>query len=91
MTGFSLISAVAGAYFPEHAPKSVNLSSLKHLEWGRATEVRRRAFPPCSQFFRLNHFTESLKQAELVTDLVMSNLLHITQFALHKQYCKQFC
>jgi hypothetical protein len=63
MTGFSLISAVAGAYFPEHAPKSVNLSSLKHLEWGRATEIRRWAFPPCSQFFRLNHFTESLKQA----------------------------
>jgi hypothetical protein len=63
MTGFSLIAAVAGPYFPEHAPKSVNLSSLKHLEWGRATEVRRWAFPPCSQFFWLNHFTESLKQA----------------------------
>jgi hypothetical protein len=63
MTGFSLISAVAGAYFPDHAPKSVNLASLKYLEWGRATEVRGRAFPPCSQFFRLNHFTKSLEQA----------------------------
>jgi hypothetical protein len=63
MPGFSLISAVAGPYFPDHAPESVSLPSLKHLERGRAAEVRSRAFPPCSQFFRLNHFTKSLKQA----------------------------
>ena len=137
MPGFSLISAVAGPYFPDHAPESVSLPSLKHLERGRAAEVRSRVFPPCSQFFRLNHFIKSLQEApefinahtietprlftgkphangapryaqgsskhfvrhpcssnklrELLTDLVMSNRLHTTQFALYEQYCKQFC